>query len=151
MRGTVWPVQQADQDQAHSSSGQRHVRAAGTPSEDEPGEALSGRAAHSLEEWCMYTVASLQWNPPKPSPPQRQRKTKICFLFQMKYYFLLKIQTYFLDLTQIHDIMWTPCACASLCLAGSNRLAVPTDNCGSVCFSHASTADLIPTIKILLH
>lgn len=68
----------------------------------------------------------------------------------MKYYFLLKIQMYFLDLTQVHHIMWTPCACASLSLASSNRLAVPTDDCGSVCFSHASTADFIPIIKILL-
>lgn len=64
----------------------------------------------------------------------------------MKYYFLLQIQMYFLDLTRIHHIMWTPCAC----LVSSKRLAVPTDNCGSVCFSHASTADFIPIIKILL-
>lgn len=31
-----------------------------------------------------------------------------------------------------------------------NHLAVPADDCGSVCFSHASIADFIPIIKILL-
>lgn len=77
-------------------------------------------------------------------------KAKICFYCRLNAIFFVKSS--FISLNWMKSIIWgghrvpalfslPPC---------SNRLAVPTRNCGSVCFSHTSKADFIPIIKILL-
>lgn len=107
--------------------------------------------SRQLEKWCVDgRAASLQWNPPKPPPPRRQRTLKSVFCFRLNAIFFLKSS--FLSLIWIKSIIWGGHRVPALFWPPprSNRLALPTDNCGTVCFSHTSKADFIPIIKILL-